>query len=192
VRKIEKPRGISGRRPGDFARMRRFGPEAKLFSRVLSNTSRALTSPPAHGDVSLSRSDSAPSNAGCPVIDPGQIWPVWASSRWRRSTRTSNFFHFFPPLSESQCLAPARKLDCRTAQGPYRFHRLEETLGCDSLRGPARLRFRAESSPALRADLVYLAYALEIQGFCDVAPRKPCPEILSSSIVTSVKPASPS
>ena len=103
----------------------------------------------------------------------------------------TNFF-LFPPLSESQCLAPARKLDCRTAQHPYRFHRLEETLGCDSLRGPARLRFRAESSPALRADLVYLAFALEIQGFCDVAPRKPCPEILSSSIVTSVKPALPS
>lgn len=103
----------------------------------------------------------------------------------------TNFF-LFPPLSKSQCLAPARKLDCRTDQRPTRFHRPEETLGCDSLRGPARLRFRAESFPALRADLVYLAFALEIQGFCDVAPRKPCPEILSSSIVTSVKPVLPS
>ena len=102
----------------------------------------------------------------------------------------TNFFPFFRPSQKSPCLAPARKLDCRTTQGPYRFHRLEETLGCDSLRGPARLRSRAESYPALRADLVYLAFALEIQGFCDVAPRKPCLEILSSSIVTFVKPAS--
>ena len=95
---------------------------------------------------------------------------MWAHLEVESIHPQTNFFPFFRRSQKSPCLAPARKLDCRTAQGPYRFHRFEETLGCDSLRGPARLRSSSRDVFRIRADLVYLAFALKIWGFCDVAP----------------------
>ena len=88
----------------------------------------------------------------------------------------NKLFQLFRPFQKSPCLAPARKLDCRTAQRPYRFHRFEATLGGDSLRGPARLRSSSRVVSRLRADPVYLAFALKIWGFCDVAPGSHAPK----------------
>ena len=83
----------------------RFGPKAKQFSRILSNTSRPLTGRPAHGDLAESRSGSAPFQCGMSCDRTGADWPVWANSRWRRSTRTTNFF-LFQPLPESPVSCP--------------------------------------------------------------------------------------
>jgi len=140
----------------------------------LSNTSRYLTDRPAHGDLAESRSDSPPSMRD--VRDrAGEDWPEWVSSRWRRSTSPTNFFTF-RPLQKSPCLAPARKPDCRTTQRPYRFHRSEATPGCDLLRGSARFRSSSRVVCRVRADDVYLAFALKIWGFCDVAPGSHAPK----------------
>ena len=164
--------GVS-RRPKDGAadaNCDRCGRSAQRPSNLpgVSIPSRALTGCPEHGDLARSRSDSAP-----PIRDvrgrAGGDWPVWVNTEVETLHPQTNFFLFFRPLQESPCLAPVRKLDCRTAQGPYRFFRFEE-LGCDSLRGTARLRSSSRVVSRLRADLVYLAFALKIWGFCDVAP----------------------
>jgi hypothetical protein len=167
------PRALTVSRRWSASKIRLSAQWPSIFPGV-SNTSRPLTDRPPHGDLPRSRSDSAP--AIREVRDrAGEDWPEWASSRWRRSTSPTNFF-IFSPLQKSPCLAPARKLDCRTALRPYRFHRFEETLGCDSLRGPARLRSSSRVVSRLRADLVYLAFALKIWGFCDVAPGSHAPK----------------
>ena len=117
----------------------------------------------------LRREATLPLRSGMSEIEPGEIG-LSGPTRGGDAPPTTNFFLFFSPLQRSPCLAPARKLDCRTAQGPYRFHRFEEkTPGCDSLRGPARLRSSSRVVSRLRVELVYLAFALKIWGFCDVA-----------------------
>ena len=104
------------------------------------------------------------------VIEPGRLARVGQLEVETLHPPNKVFPPLFAPLQRSPCLAPARKLDCRTTLGPYRFHRFEEkTPGCDSLRGPARLRSTSRVASRIRADLVYLAFALKIWGFCDVA-----------------------
>src|SRR6478609_1908841 len=140
---------------------------------AISNTSRALTDRPPHGDLAVSRSDSAPSLRDDPY-DQGEIGPSGPARGGDAPPPPTHFFHF-RPLQKSPCLAPARKLDCRTRQRPHRCHRCEATLGCDSLRGPARLRSSSRVS-RLRVDFVYLAFALKIWGFCVVAPGSHAPK----------------
>src|SRR6187551_341828 len=125
----------------------------------------------------LGREATLPRRCGMSVIEQGKIGPS-GSARGGDAPLPQQTFSFFRPLQKSPCLAPARKLDCRTtaALGPYRFHRFEATLGCDSLRGPARLRSSSRVVRRLRADLVYLAFALKIWGFCDVAPGSHAPK----------------
>ncbi len=100
----------------------------------------------------------------------------------------TNFFPFFRPSQNPSVLPPHASSTVAPTSVPPGFTGKRRRSG--AIRFAVRRASALEPSPALRADLVYLAFALEIQGFCDVAPRKPCPEILSSSIVTSVKPAS--
>ena len=115
------------------------------------------------------RSDSAPSMRDVRISSRGRLARVGQLRGGDAPPPNKTFSSLLSPLQESPCLAPVRKLDCRTAQGPYRFHRFEE-FGCDSLRGPARLRSSSRVVSRLRADLVYLAFALKIWDFCDVAP----------------------
>src|SRR5450432_2514407 len=82
--------------PANAPRVLRFGRKAKQFSGVLSNTSHPLTGRPAHGDLTQSRSGSAPSNAGCPVIEQGQIGPC-GPARGGDAPPAQQTFSYFSP-----------------------------------------------------------------------------------------------
>ena len=109
-------------------------PHGQALFLGVSNTSRPLTERPAHGDLARSRSDSAPSMRD--VRDrAGEDWPEWASSRWRRSTSPTNFFHFSPP--------PEIPVSCPRTQA--RLSHLPASLPVSPVRGHARVRFAARS-----------------------------------------------
>ena len=155
----------------------------------ISNTSHPLTDRPAHGDLARSRSDSAPSMRD--VRDrAGEDWPEWVSSRWRRSTSPTNFFIFSPP--------PEIPVSCPRTQA--RLSHRPASLPVSPVRGDAPLRFAARPGttplfepsrlPPPRWSCLPSVRAQNL-GFLRRGTRKPCPEILSLSIVTFVKPASP-
>jgi len=98
------------------------------------NTSPPLTDRAAHGDLAVSRSDSAPSIRD--VRDrAGEEWPEWARLRWRRSTSPTNFFIFSPP--------PEIPVSCPRTQA--RLSHRPASLPVSPVRGDARLRFAARS-----------------------------------------------
>src|SRR6478609_179412 len=71
---------------------------------AISNTSRALTDRPPHGDLAVSRSDSAPSLRDDPY-DQGEIGPSGPARGGDAPPPPTHFFHF-RPLQKSRVLPP--------------------------------------------------------------------------------------